>query len=560
MTIFASSTLSGRRFSRVLLLLSLAFPLQGGAQTVTAPTTDATNKKQGVEPAEDASPITDNLNRIRFSGGASSHYYLNGHSASAESSWVFFPPLPPPLESEAPVLPPYQSGTPAPAELAAYVGDLFYPMLASRLAGNDLPKTVRAELQAYRSAKLELQNELRSKIAALKEISAGQQTQELAAFAALQTPRIIEWEATAERIRAELRRTGLFGLQAEEDRTRADGAPQPVARDAAKAPVEVHQEAQAIRSAAFYLEGLSSDQRRLLLEAALELDAEANPMPNISQPGQEGWLLSFSPTTARIRLLANLPAPLAKKISEYAAAKQTLKSELRDALLAHANSRSSRRVAALKELADAQAPRIAALDILAEEIRRELAAQPNPPGPPAPPSLPPELMTRISNYRAHKLELLKILYAMLTGPPKNPTAAPNDPPAKPDSIRTNAQPWMRDGTTQTEVSPAKLRVPPGEFSGTQTRLLAELNKEQAGIREALAEHFRTTNQPMDRKSINDLLKDFETSRQKQEIWDKYRDYQTAVLLPGLSPEQRRLLFAAAIEQLSLPLPAGEKVP
>ena len=45
-------------------------------------------------------------------------------------------------------------------------------------------------------------------------------------------------------------------------------------------------------------------------------------------------------------------------------------------------------------------------------------------------------------------------------------------------------------------------------------------------------------------------------QQQQEIWDKYRDYQTAVLLPGLSPEQRRLLFGAAVEQLALPLPAG----
>jgi hypothetical protein len=61
----------------------------------------------------------------------------------------------------------------------------------------------------------------------------------------------------------------------------------------------------------------------------------------------------------------------------------------------------------------------------------------------------------------------------------------------------------------------------------------------------------------DRKSINDLLEEFENSRQEQEVWERYRDYQTAVLLPGLSPEQRRLLFAAAVEKLALPLPAGE---
>jgi hypothetical protein len=43
------------------------------------------------------------------------------------------------------------------------------------------------------------------------------------------------------------------------------------------------------------------------------------------------------------------------------------------------------------------------------------------------------------------------------------------------------------------------------------------------------------------------------------MWDKYRDYQAAVLMPGLSAGQRRLLFDAAVEQLDLPLPSGEKV-
>ena len=62
------------------------------------------------------------------------------------------------------------------------------------------------------------------------------------------------------------------------------------------------------------------------------------------------------------------------------------------------------------------------------------------------------------------------------------------------------------------------------------------------------------------KSIDDLLRDFEEARQEQETWAKYRDYRDAVLAPGLSPAQRRLLFDAAVEQLALPLPAGEAAP
>jgi hypothetical protein len=106
------------------------------------------------------------------------------------------------------------------------------------------------------------------------------------------------------------------------------------------------------------------------------------------------------------------------------------------------------------------------------------------------------------------------------------------------------------------VRPANLRVSVEEFDRRQSALIGELNMERAAIREALSEYGRATNRPTDRKSVDDLLKDFENARQQQEIWDKYRDYQTAVLLPGLSPEQRRLLFGAAVEQLALPLPAG----
>jgi hypothetical protein len=59
--------------------------------------------------------------------------------------------------------------------------------------------------------------------------------------------------------------------------------------------------------------------------------------------------------------------------------------------------------------------------------------------------------------------------------------------------------------------------------------------------------------------VNDLLKDFEDARQQQEQWDRYMDLQSAVVMPGLSPGQRRVLFDAGVEQLGLPLPAGKRV-
>ena len=414
-----------------------------------------------------------------------------------------------------------------------------------------IPRSSRSIL-----AKLsELQNELRIRIAAAKEAAPEQRAQDLATFAAFQAPGILKLQNQAEKIRADLRRSGLFGMLTDDGDWPEAYYPQArPSNGTTLTPSEIRQEKTALRGAAYYQEGLSTAQRYLLLEAATELEPDSSSWPNTGPETEKGWLLHFSPEPARIRLIANLPAPLAKKISEYVLTKNNLKTALRDTLLPHLHSSSTLRMAAMKELAVVQAPRIAALELGAEDIRRDLADLPNPPGPPAPPSLPPELGTRISVYRTHKLDLLKTLYAMLTS--KGKAASP----ARPAGAALDAQPWLRDGTTQTELPAEKLRVSTSEFNSTQTGLLEELNREQAGIREALATHFRKTNQPTDRKSINDLLKDFESSRQKQEIWEKYRDYQTAVLMPGLSAEQRRLLFDAAIEELALPLPAGEKLP
>ncbi len=52
-----------------------------------------------------------------------------------------------------------------------------------------------------------------------------------------------------------------------------------------------------------------------------------------------------------------------------------------------------------------------------------------------------------------------------------------------------------------------------------------------------------------------LTKFSQSIRELERNWD-YHDYQIAVLQPGLSPEQRRLLFGGALERLALPLPGA----
>ncbi len=528
------------------------------AQPATAPTSPTTEEHQSLDPDTDHSLVNERTDRVRFTNESASHYYYSLPLPS-EASYYFFPPVPPPLNAEFPLLGPLVRGAAAPPELAAFVDEPFYPMLGTRLSEGELPAALQARLQAYRNEKTGLQNELRAVITGLKGTALPEREQQLAVFAVSQTPRIAALEAKADKLRSDLRRTGIFGLRGDgADWTSKPGWHRSAGPDTPVPPDDLQLESEALRGAAYYQEGLSPAQRRLLREEAIELETAAHPALLNPQPVPEGWLLHFSPEPARIRIQANLPAPLAKKISEYVSAKKALQAELRDALQNPGDSASNARLESLKQLAVIQAPRITALETVAEEIRRELAALPNPPGPPAPPALPPELTVRISSYRTHKLELLKTLYAMLTGPARS-----GHPPSSNGSAQTGdpverSMSWMHDSAIPTAVPPGNLRVPAEEFTRRQTELVGELNRELAGIREALADYVRAANQPVDRKSINDLLKDFENARQQQEVWDKYRDYQTAVLVPGLSPEQRRLLFSAAVEQLALPLPAGER--
>ena len=93
----------------------------------------------------------------------------------------------------------------------------------------------------------------------------------------------------------------------------------------------------------------------------------------------------------------------------------------------------------------------------------------------------------------------------------------------------------------------------------QGDLISKLTQEDQEIRASLAKFMRERQGASGPKNVNDLLREFENASQRQELWDQYRDYQAAALLPGLSDGQRRLLFDGAVESLGVALPAGVKV-
>jgi hypothetical protein len=548
-----------RRLSVLTVLAGLLLVPGAGAQDAASQRATGSEGSQNGPNAELPWQARGKFDPVLFMNPFSSHYIVHRNPQDGRTI-VFFPPVPPPLESEIPILAPFEAGPSAPGELEAFVTDIFYPLLGERLVTGDLPTAVRAKIVAYRNAKVSLQDELRSRVLSLKDADPESRARQLASLAALQAPRISELEAMAEKLRADLRPSRVFGISAgSSDLTESLALRVRAVRETPTDPAELRRESLAIRGAAFYQEGLSLGQRSLLLEAAIELEANAGPESGASKTAPVSRLLLFSPETARIRIPKNLEPPLEAKIGEYVSAKNALKAELRDALRSTEETGADARREALSKLASLHAPRIAHIEALAEEVRRGLASLPNPPGAPASPSLPPELTTRISIYRRHKVELLKTLRAMLDTP--TPTADLNNTASTvaPGNAAAGTLAWMHDSATSTEIQPSALRVSVAEFDHRQSELVTALNAEEAGIRVSLAAYVRATTGTADRKSVNDLLRDFENARQDQEIRDRYRDYQTAVLLPGLSPGQRRVIFDAGVEQLALPLPTGEKL-
>ena len=106
----------------------------------------------------------------------------------------------------------------------------------------------------------------------------------------------------------------------------------------------------------------------------MELQAQAFKPALASGEQSPPQPVFFSPETARVQFASNLPAPIQAKLAAHAQAKAALRAELREAIYDLDAADRRERAAALGRLAARQAAGIAALEVLAEEIRRDLAA------------------------------------------------------------------------------------------------------------------------------------------------------------------------------------------
>jgi hypothetical protein len=283
-------------------------------------------------------------------------------------------------------------------------------------------------------------------------------------------------------------------------------------------------------------------------------DSLKQPTDEISL-GMPGPFFYFSPEMARIRLPVEMPAELESKIHSYQDEKAALKLELREVLYRQDRAFFEfTRVKALRELAERQAPRLARVEQLAEEIRQGLALLPNPARPAMIP-LRSEATGQISRYLAAKSAWQRTMLA------KRESLRNDFPEDRIEFIRQRdsigiqlvANRRSSDALkSKRDVALADLEA----FNAEQTKGYVALARDKEKINGELVALAKSLASHGGGKSVELLLTEFAYALRQQERWDQYAEYDTAVLQPGLSPEQRRLLFGAAMERMELPF--GEK--
>ncbi len=465
---------------------------------------------------------------------------------------VFFPSTPPiygaALTNQGSRWPGWRYGrslTP-PDGLAAFLHEPFYPALSTRLFNLKLDPKIEARLHAYRVARDRETTTLLNCLVPPDAASDAIDEAALRALEAEQTPRLVALEAEAERLRADLLSDYFWRVNIDWSagrRWKLD--PRKGHTDAAEAEAQF----QVVRAAAHYQPGLLPAQRGLLRERAIELRGAARQARGLPGDRADSDAIFFSPETARFRLPAGASPALRTQLAAYNGKKAALKRELHAAVIAHDGADKAERNAAFAALADKQWPEIVALEHLAEEMRAELAGRLAPTAPPAPPWVPARLFEEINSYNADR----DVFYGELKVFTDQAAAG------APYTVEDN------EGAAAARRTAAR-RAAARDYMERNAEAFGKLEARYHAIRRSLAavaegQIDRKTGKPL---SADTLLRahaasmaDFDTFGREAAI---YAPYRVAMLQPGLSPEQRRLLFGNALRGLAQPLPFGEFLP
>lgn len=468
---------------------------------------------------------------------------------------IYFSPEPPPLGAvidRIALL--YVPTWDAPAELSHYVGEPFYAALGSQLAENNLSGKQRRRLEAYRSQRDDARRKLRGQLGA-EAWPSGPSTCEA-----------LEAEAN------ELRRL-LYAFVFDYNRHRTFRIASP--QDDLPPGIRRMREYRVLRAAAYFLEGLSPAQRRLLLEYTIELNHPELGGERQGPQADPGAVVFFLPETARIPVPPDLPAAVRDKFTFFLRKKEGVKQEIAAEVIRLDGSSDWKRERGVRQLAERQAPIIAELEAEAESLRHALAPYLEP----EKPSLPPETVKLATEYLARRQALQEELRGRLQAERRELlTYAPGLEQLRWDSTLPSggytignydgpgmlAAPAVVNETIQQQQRP---RLVAERMNSVTARFAKDMARETAAIEEKRRALFNAAAQALGIEAEGELspaiVEHVQAELRKIALHSRrslYADYHTAVLRPGLTPADRRLLFNSALENLALPLPPAVRRP
>lgn len=461
-------------------------------------------------------------------------------------AFIFFPPTPPALDTAI------QRGatgggnrSAAPGQLHDYVSDVFYPQLGSRIAERQFSGKLEQRALKYRHRKATLLQELRDVLAKLPPDDSEARRQTLVAFARRQTPQIIALEQTAEKLRGDLT---LSERDWSSYRTWGLNDPQ-------RRGFSPRETAQVMRAYSHFQKNVPPAHRYLLREIALELvNATDNPT-NLAATRDT----FFSPALARVVMPADLPDGIAAQLADFQSRKARLKKELFEAVSAYDGSIFPFLNRTLRTTIERQQKGVAELEALAEQIR-------------------PGLMPFVTNANAERSPLPIDLVSRVSDVQLGRARLQREASAKISRVAVRIRAARAGTRVNYEFHPDRLEfhvVPGNRFASDDMkadfeRQLAELDKIAADYGRGLAEIVNLRDAVRAEAGailgVTDIAKIDAALGAAIRVASltanaaAYQDYRTAVFEPGLSPEQRRMLFEGAVAKLELPLPRGEMQP
>lgn len=472
---------------------------------------------------------------------------------------TFFPVVPPPLDMPVPRTPESHAvyTRSAPAEMADYPCDFFYPQLASRLYLNDLGNKRRTALDHYHATKLSLLNELRTELDHQRDAPPAERLAALDELARKQAPALAALETEAEQLRADFEHGSYEWSQAREWRLGHSTTSNFTRGDS---PREV---ATVMRASAYYQDGLLIQQRGLLREIALDV-LNGSTSPDEAARAQSA--LFFQPSPARIRLPDNLPAGLSAKIADYQNRQDALKKELYDFVYREDNVLVGLiRNSAARGLAEKQASRLLAQEALAEDIRRDLARLPGKSIYRQTDPLPAALMARVATYVDARIALQNDAIQKVREVARTTHGRGIPVAVDYDFDRTGRL------ITRTSIAGARFtRARPEDIEQAEKSARTQLDQIEADFtaqydalerdRIAMLRDIATTLSTTQVKEISDAFNNAQRLSLLRDSEDGRLAYREAVVDPGLSAAQRRLLFDDAVAHLGLPSPRLEMQP